>query len=134
MAEKYTGGSRILYKPEGEHCKVEDQDEYDRAKAAGWSDDVPKDWNNVPDKANPGATIPPKPTSPVPPAKDASATKASPAASASVLDGTVAEIADYVDDVTDVHALQQLRAQEVKGANRAGALKAIDDRMAELKA
>ena len=59
----------LLYKPEGAHCKVSDQDEYNRAKADGWSEDVPKDWNNVPDPANPGATLPPKPTSAVPRAK-----------------------------------------------------------------
>jgi|KBSMisStandDraft_5_1062788.scaffolds.fasta_scaffold2473993_2 hypothetical protein len=60
---------RMLYKPEGEHCVVATKDEYDRAKADKWTDEIPKDWNNVPDPANPGGTLPPKPTSAPPPEK-----------------------------------------------------------------
>jgi hypothetical protein len=60
---------RVLYKPEGEHCLVTDKDEYDRAKGDGWKDDAPKDWNNVPDPANPGGTLPPKPPTAPPPPK-----------------------------------------------------------------
>lgn len=60
---------RMLYKPDGEHCKVLDQDEYDRAKADGFTDEIPKDWNNTPDPATPGGTLPLPPVTPVPPAK-----------------------------------------------------------------
>lgn len=66
----------ILYKPAGQHCKVVDQDEYDRAIADGWSETVPKDWNNMPDPEHPGATLPLPMVSPVPAAPAEKAAKA----------------------------------------------------------
>lgn len=130
---------RILYLPEGEHCKVDNEEEYDRAKAAGWEDDVPKDWNNVPDPDNPGGTLPPKPTRVAPPAEDTSDGKRPRAAAKTsephdlVLEGTVAEVTDHVEKLSDFRQLQNLRLQETKGADRVGVLKAIDDRLDELK-
>lgn len=128
--------SCLLYKPDGQHCKVLDQDEYDRAIADGWAEDIPADWNNTPDPANPGGTLPLPAVSPVPLAKDKAdkGAQKAPKATPSVLDGTVADITEHVEQVDDLRALQNLALQESNGANRAGALKAINDRIAELKA
>lgn len=55
----------VLYRvltdpPESQYCKATTQEEYDNAKADGWLDDPPKDWNNLRDPANPAATLPQK--------------------------------------------------------------------------
>ena len=50
-----------------------------------------------------------------------------------VLDGTVPEVAAAVATMTDPAALKALRSKETKGKDRAGALEAIDARLAELK-
>jgi hypothetical protein len=47
-------------------------------------------------------------------------------------DGTVADLKDHIADIKDPDHLEQLRAEEQAGKNRAGALTAIDDRKAEL--
>lgn len=48
----------VLYKPDGEYTKVTTQEEYDAMKEDGFTDEIPKDWNNTPDPANPGASLP----------------------------------------------------------------------------
>lgn len=68
MADKYTGGTCLLYKADGTYCKAQSQDEYDRAKAEGFQDAPPKDWNNQPDPNTPGGALPVIEV-PVPPAK-----------------------------------------------------------------
>lgn len=134
----------VLYRvlddpPESQYCRVKTQEEYDKAKADGWQDEPPKDWNNLPDPANPGGTLPQKEiditavpaeeSEKVATAKAGEKTPTPP----SVLDGSVVELTAAIANQTDVRTLQNLRLEETKGKNRTGALAAIDARIAELK-
>lgn len=52
----------------------------------------------------------------------------------SALDGSIDDLKTHLSTVNDAAELDQLRAAETAGKSRAGALKAIDDRKAELDA
>jgi hypothetical protein len=52
----------------------------------------------------------------------------------SMLDGSIASLKERLIDMDDLAALRLLRAAEAGGKTRAGALSAIDARMAELEA
>lgn len=135
----------VLYKlqddpPLGLYCKIQTEEEYDKAKADDWQDDPPKDWNNVPDPNNPGGTLPHKQIDITEiPAADRAERKArtskpgEPPFSGTVLEGSVVDVSTAVGKMTDVQALQNLRRDEVSGKNRRGALEVIDARIEELQ-
>lgn len=68
---------------------------------------------------------------PLPPTRRGSAT-ASPVAEPGPLDGSIPDLVTHLDSVNDVAELQRLREAETGGKSRAGALSAIDARIAEL--
>lgn len=138
----------VLYKLDedegGLYCKVKTEEEYDKAKADGFTDEPPKGWNNVPDPDTPGGTKPQKEIEITAiPAEQAEADERAarrskkngdtPPATSATLEGSVEDLKDALAKQTDAKLLQNLRSDEVKGKNRKGALDAIDARIEELK-
>lgn len=109
---------RVLYKPGSAYCRVSTPDELKRALAAGWLAKVPAGWSTtVAD-----GVLASGPENEPPPAPSAAVAQP---ASAGDVQATIASL-------TDLRALQNLRLQETKGANRPAVLKAIDARIVEV--